>query len=232
MKAVILCAGEGERMKLLTNDVPKPLLFVKGQPILYYIFSSLPEAINEVFLIIQEKHRKHFESFLLDNFFNKKVSILIQDFEKKGTFFALFKAKNFLISEDKFLVLNGDDIFLKEDLEKLILIDAPTYGLSYKKLGESYKTCDLDLANKKILSFRKQKEDEVGKEVPCFSGAFTLDRNFFSYNPVYFGTKGEAGIPHTLFANNMSVSFILLQEWIQINTIEDLNQAEKSDFIS
>ena len=34
MKAVILAAGKGTRMKELTNEVPKPMLPVQGKPIL------------------------------------------------------------------------------------------------------------------------------------------------------------------------------------------------------
>lgn len=227
MKAVILCAGEGERLRPLTDNIPKPLLLIKEKSILYYVFSSLPETIDEIFLIIQEKHRTLFEEFLANNEFNLKVTILVQDLKDKGTYFALKSAQDVLKNENKFLVLNGDDIFLKEDLEKLITLDAPTYGLSYKKIGENYRTCDLDLASKKIISFRMQTKEEMGQGVPCFSGAFTLNKDFFSYQPEYFGTKGEAGIPHTLFAHNHSVSFVFLKEWIQINTLAELDLARK-----
>ena len=36
MKAVILAAGKGKRMGLLTRKVPKPMLPVVGRPLLYY----------------------------------------------------------------------------------------------------------------------------------------------------------------------------------------------------
>ena len=64
MKAVILCAGEGERMKPATSNTPKPLLLVGDKPILFYIFNSLPSDITEVFLIIQEKYESLFKESL------------------------------------------------------------------------------------------------------------------------------------------------------------------------
>lgn len=216
MKTVILCAGCGDRMKPLTLNTPKPLLEIKGKSILFYIFQSLPDEIDEVYLVIKEKHKKLFEDFLTKENINKKVNILFQNEEKRGTYFALLTAKDYLKEDDKFLVLNGDDIFLKEDLEKLIKLNTPCYGLSYKILPSRYRTCDLDFETRKITSFRKQIETDDGKEIPCFSGAFSLNKDFFTYEPVFYENL-EAGIPHTLFKNNNNVSFFILKEWIQIN---------------
>lgn len=231
MKAVILCAGEGERMKPLTETTPKPLILINEKPILFYIFNSIPDVVDEVFLVIQEKNKELFEKFLhiFDKDFKCKVHILFQNTEQKGTYFALMAAKDYLKEENKFLVLNGDDIFLKEDIEKLIKIEAPVYGLSHKRLGDRYRTCDIDLDSGKILSFRLQTEEEKNKEVPCFSGAFTLTKDFFTYDPEYVGY--EAGIPHTLFRYATSVSFVLLKKWFQINTLEDLEFA-KNEYIN
>ena len=41
MKAVILAAGKGTRMKDLTNELPKPMLPVQGKPILEHILEGL-----------------------------------------------------------------------------------------------------------------------------------------------------------------------------------------------
>ncbi len=229
MKAVILCAGNGERLKPLTEHTPKPLILLKERPLLSYIFSSLPEGINEVFLVVREKYEDLFNQFVKDNPINKKVTIVFQDPATQGTYYALMAAKDYVSNEDRFLVLNGDDIFLKEDLEKLLLLKSPSYGLSYKKLSVHYRTCDLDIVNQEIASFRLLTEEEKDTPVPCFSGAYTLTHEFFSYEPVYVGD--EAGIPHTLFGTASSVKYLLLREWIQINTLEDLSIAEKSPLL-
>jgi|GEM_PF-1589548 len=221
MKAVILCAGEGERLKPLTEKIPKPLILIKDKPILSFIFSSLPPKIKEVFVIIKEKHLGLFEEFLRKEDYDFSVKFLFQDPKKKGTYFALMTAREYLKEEDKFLVLNGDDIFLKEDLKRLIDLPSPCYGLGCKRLDKRYRTCDLDEAHNKITSFRKQTEGELERESPCFSGAFTLNKIFFFYEPVFY-EEGEAGIPHTLFANCQDVSYIILKKWFQINTKDDL----------
>jgi dTDP-glucose pyrophosphorylase len=52
MKAVILAAGKGTRMKELTQEVPKPMLQVQGKPILEHIVEGLVLAgIREIFIV-------------------------------------------------------------------------------------------------------------------------------------------------------------------------------------
>jgi dTDP-glucose pyrophosphorylase len=52
MKAVILAAGKGTRMRELTNERPKPMLKVRGKPILEHIVAGLKGAgIREIFIV-------------------------------------------------------------------------------------------------------------------------------------------------------------------------------------
>ncbi|MEA3213671.1 MAG: UDP-N-acetylglucosamine diphosphorylase / glucose-phosphate thymidylyltransferase [Chthoniobacter sp.] len=51
-KAVLLAAGRGTRMKELTNDLPKPMIEVRGKPILLHIIEGLRAAGVNRFLIV------------------------------------------------------------------------------------------------------------------------------------------------------------------------------------
>ena len=52
MKAVILAAGKGTRMRELTHALPKPMLKVQGKPILEHILEGIVRAgVREVFIV-------------------------------------------------------------------------------------------------------------------------------------------------------------------------------------
>ena len=51
-KAVLLAAGRGTRMRELTDDLPKPMIAVRGKPILLHIVEGLRDAGVERFLIV------------------------------------------------------------------------------------------------------------------------------------------------------------------------------------
>jgi dTDP-glucose pyrophosphorylase len=52
MKAIILAAGKGTRMRELTNELPKPMLPVQGKPILEHILEGvLGAGIRDIFIV-------------------------------------------------------------------------------------------------------------------------------------------------------------------------------------
>lgn len=51
-KAVVLAAGRGTRMRELTVDLPKPMIEVRGRPVLQHIVEGLREAGVRQFLLI------------------------------------------------------------------------------------------------------------------------------------------------------------------------------------
>jgi dTDP-glucose pyrophosphorylase len=55
-KAVLLAAGRGTRMRDLTADLPKPMIKVRGKPILLHIVEGLQTAGIKNFLIIVGYH--------------------------------------------------------------------------------------------------------------------------------------------------------------------------------
>lgn len=65
-KAVVLAAGRGTRMRELTVDFPKPMIEVRGKPILQHIVEGFREAGVRRFLIIVGYHAETVRNFFGD----------------------------------------------------------------------------------------------------------------------------------------------------------------------
>jgi UDP-N-acetylglucosamine diphosphorylase / glucose-1-phosphate thymidylyltransferase / UDP-N-acetylgalactosamine diphosphorylase / glucosamine-1-phosphate N-acetyltransferase / galactosamine-1-phosphate N-acetyltransferase len=65
-RAVILAAGKGTRMGSLTHDVPKPMLEVRGKPILLHIIEGMKEAGVADFVLITGYKAEVIEEFFGD----------------------------------------------------------------------------------------------------------------------------------------------------------------------
>jgi dTDP-glucose pyrophosphorylase len=119
MKAVILAAGKGTRMKELTNEVPKPMLRVQGRPILESIVDGLKAAgIREFFIVTG------FMAETIENYFGDGakfgVSIaygrqIVQD----GTGKAPELAKAF-VGDSPFLLTYGDILVKPETYQRML----------------------------------------------------------------------------------------------------------------
>jgi dTDP-glucose pyrophosphorylase len=62
-KAVILAAGRGTRMRELTAELPKPMIEVRGKPVLQHIVEGLRDADVRTLLIIVGYHAQAVQSF-------------------------------------------------------------------------------------------------------------------------------------------------------------------------
>lgn len=132
MKAMILAAGKGERMRPLTLHTPKPLLPVAGQPLIEYHLRALAAAgftevvINHAWLGQQiEEHLGDGSRFGLSIRYSPEGEPL----ETGG---GILKALP-LLGEGPFLLVNGD-VWTDYDLARL---RAPLPGLAHLVLVDN-----------------------------------------------------------------------------------------------
>jgi NDP-sugar pyrophosphorylase family protein len=107
MKAVVLAAGEGQRLRPLTFTRPKHMIPVGGKPILEHLIGTLREAeIEEILIVVNYKSEMIKEHFNSGERFNVKIDYVMQE-KVLGTADAIAAAENYINNED-FLAVNGD----------------------------------------------------------------------------------------------------------------------------
>src|SRR4051794_22579110 len=119
MKAVILAAGKGTRMKELTNEVPKPMLKAKGKPILEQIIEGIVAAgVSEIFIVTGFRAEAIEGYFGNGSKWNTRIAYgrqAIQD----GTGKAPELAKDF-VGNSPFLLTYGDILVKPETYPQMI----------------------------------------------------------------------------------------------------------------
>jgi D-glycero-alpha-D-manno-heptose 1-phosphate guanylyltransferase len=108
MKAVILAGGLGTRLRAVVSEVPKPMAEVLGKPFLAWQIEQLKKfGVVDIIISIGylgAKIKQYFQD-------GKRLGTRIEYAEEShplGTGGALKNALQYLISEEKFLVMNGD----------------------------------------------------------------------------------------------------------------------------
>ena len=107
MKAMILAAGKGERMRPLTDQIPKPLLEVAGKPLIAWHLEKLAKANFEEVIINHAYLGEMIEAYVGDGSrWNLKIA-----YSREGspleTAGGIKKALP-LIGDQPFLVINAD----------------------------------------------------------------------------------------------------------------------------
>jgi len=108
VKAVILCAGEGLRLRPFTYSEPKVMIPVANKPILQYVVESLVEnGVRDVVMVVGYKKERIMSYFEDGRDFDAHVEYVEQK-KQLGTAHALAAAKHCV--DDEFVVLPGDNI--------------------------------------------------------------------------------------------------------------------------
>ncbi len=110
MKAVILCAGEGTRLRPLTHTGAKHLLPVANRPILFHVLDDLAQAgIDEACVIVGEGAQDIRAALGGGENWGIRITYAVQEFPQ-GLAHAVRVAESF-VSDDRFLVYLGDNLF-------------------------------------------------------------------------------------------------------------------------
>jgi dTDP-glucose pyrophosphorylase len=152
-KAVLLAAGRGTRMRELTAEIPKPMIEVRGKPVLQHIVEGLRDAGVREFLIIVG-----YRADAVQNFFGEgsryKIDIhYVTQVVQDGTGRVVDLARDF-VGLSPFVLSYGDILVdpanykrivdLPEGVEALISV---TRGEDVSKGGAVFLNDDFELVD-------------------------------------------------------------------------------------
>jgi len=237
MKLVILAAGKGKRMGESSNHTPKPILKYKGKTLIHHKLEQLPADIDEIIIVIGHLGEKIVEAIghSYDNSHNGGSIIPITYIEQKellGSAHSLWQAKD-TIGDSPFLVLMGDDLYSKEDLEEMVA--------KYKDNDESwvalieqqkehipYGKCILNDEGY-LIDFRNDPQKEILENF-MYTGACLLTPSVFNL-PLVKISETEYGLPYTFVqeqrhtlnsSGKLNIHVVNTTYWKRITTPEDL----------
>jgi glucose-1-phosphate thymidylyltransferase len=161
-QAVILAAGEGQRLRPFTAGKPKALISIANKPIIQYVIEALADnGIRRIVVVVGYKKEQIQDYLGSGEGLGVEIDYVIQS-QQLGTGHALKQAKGHV--DDAFLVIPGDNIFdadaiaaFLEQIPNSILVkevrDVTKYGMVIIKKGlvkdiiEKPQETDVNLAN-------------------------------------------------------------------------------------
>ncbi len=108
MKAVLLAAGEGTRLRPLTEDKPKGMVEVAGKPILTHCFEQLAELGADELLVVVGYMKETIIEHYGDDFEDIPITYAHQR-EQNGLAHALLTVEEYI--DEPFMLMLGDNIF-------------------------------------------------------------------------------------------------------------------------
>jgi len=219
MKAMILAAGRGERMRPLTDTTPKPLLKVRGKPlILWHIEKLADSGFHDI--VINIAHLGYKIPQYLGDGSRWGIKLHYSDEQKEGALESaggIIKALP-LLKDETFLVVNGDvwcdymfdaEFQLQENsLAHLILVPNPPHN----------KSGDFALHNTQVRN--------IGEPMYTFSGIGYYSPQLFEKLP--YGKRALAPLLREAIEKNRVSGELYNGVWHDIGTPQRLQSINAS----
>ncbi len=212
MKAIILAGGRGNRLKPITDYVPKSLVPIKNIPIIEWQIKYLKKfGISEV-IICSGYKTEMIEDYLKNRKLGIKITFSIEN-KPLGTGGAIKKAGN-KIKEKSFLVINGD-IITNIDLKQLLKKENSIASIQLKSKFGILQT-DQD----KIIKFDEKKEIP---DIWMNAGIYYLNKEIIKDLP-NIGDIEKTVFPN--FAKKEKLFTIKFKniKWFSIDSFKDLEE--------
>lgn len=234
MKAIIIAGGRGERLKPITNKIPKPMVEISGRPVLLHIINLFKKNGISDFIISLCYLPNVITDFFGDG--SKFGVNIIYTYENTqnplGTAGAMSLAKNLI---DNTFIVTYADIIRNLDINEIIDFHRRKRSFAtiniYKKDSRGAKSAIIINKNKQVVKFI-ERPNQINKEQKYI----WVNASFYVFEPeilrfIPSGKKVDFGFdifPKLLKSNKNVYGFISDGYLVDIGNIEKLEYAKRT----
>ncbi|HEV8618054.1 MAG TPA: sugar phosphate nucleotidyltransferase [Candidatus Udaeobacter sp.] len=181
-RAVLLAAGRGTRMREMTAELPKPMLEVRGRPVLQHIVEGLRDAGIRDFLIIVGYRADAVQNFFGDG---SRYKIHIQyatQVVQDGTGRVVELARNF-VAEAPFILSYGDILVDPANYKRVIDLSDDVEAIITVKRGEDVTKGGAVFLNEQMDLIDLREKSKPGEATsPWYNaGIYTFRPSIFEF---------------------------------------------------
>jgi dTDP-glucose pyrophosphorylase len=231
-KAVILAAGRGTRMQGLTDEAPKPMLPIRGRPMIAHLIDHLRRAGLREILIVTGYRAEQIESYFAAGPGACPGILFRRQEVRDGTARAALLARDF-IGGDSFLLTYGDILVAPEAFQEMIAgMDGYEAVVAVKHVGDPYQGAAVYAEGGRVT--RIVEKPPRGTSTTRFNSA-----GFYGFRPSIFehfaatplSPRGEYEITdgiRLLLATGAPVGLYAIPGWWRdVGRPDDLAEAER-----
>ena len=232
MKAVVLAAGKGTRLRPLTDDKPKGMVEIDDRPILTHCFEQLKRLGADEFVVVVGYMKEVIIDYYGDEFNGIPITYTHQR-EQKGLAHALLTTEEHI--DDDFMLILGDNIFDAnlEDVVKRQQEDRADAAFLVEEVpweeASRYGVCDTNKYGE-ITDVIEKPDDPPSNLV--MTGFYTFSPAIFpACKLVQPSERGELEISEAidlLIRSGRTIDAIGLEGWrIDVGYPDDRDEAER-----
>jgi len=229
MKALVLAAGEGTRLRPLTSNIPKPMVMVAGKPFLCHQISALASLGIKEFQVLVGWKSNRVKELLLKTFGDDLVIDFLEQKQRLGTAHAIGMAEE--VMDSPFICVNGDLVIERRDLGDMISLHQETGGpvLGAVKVENPSRFGVIGTKNGKMESIIEKPEVPLSNLVNA--GVMILTPEVFpEIKSTLRSPRGEYEITDTLNSYSRRIDIMIHQlkgDWIDVAHPWDLLDANE-----
>lgn len=222
MKVVILAGGKGTRLSEHTTKMPKPLVKIKGKPIIIHIMNHYAKYGFKNFIIAAGFKANMIKKLFKKKYFDWKVKV-VNTGKETLTGGRIKRLKNILKNE-KFFLTYGDGVS-DVNLKKLLKFHNKKKGIAtLTAVRPPARFGAINIKNDKVKIFREKSSLDVGW---INGGFFVMENSIFNYLKSD-KTVLEASALTKLGNQKRLFAYKHLGYWYCMDTIRDKEILEKS----